>query len=163
MESNASIYRELCGIFDSNTLHRRAAYLKNKMELFIEASDATGMLYVDPKILAHVVVDYFTDIYKIKDFNKIKNTNKAKITAYTAFWLCRRKPIQLSRPCTDDSFAFVNEAFVTTYIVDEMSNLNATMKTPEFIKENLFYHLKYRQYDAQSIELMINANITGKP
>jgi len=162
-ERNESIYRELCGKFDADTLPRRAAYLLNIMKLFLEAASASDNAFIDTKILAHVVVDYFSDIARLKDFHKITNTNKVKITAYTAFWICRRKPIQLTKDSSDFSYAFINEAFATTYIVDELSGMTTTAKTPEYLKEQLFYHLKYRQFDAQTLELMINSYMLGKP
>jgi len=160
--NSESIYRELCGKFDEDALPRRAAYLYNKMKMFLDESTASSCAFVDKRILAHVVFDYFSDIARLKDYHKIQNTNKAKIVSYTAFWICRRKPIQIMENRPDDSLSFINEAFTTSYIVDEMSNLVTTEKTTEYLKQQIFYHLRYRQFDAQTIELMITSQMFGK-
>ncbi|MCL2628220.1 MAG: hypothetical protein FWD44_05955 [Oscillospiraceae bacterium] len=160
--NNESLYKDLCKKFGDTKLPQRTAYLYHKMNAFIEAAKVDDIAFVDLRILAHVVFDYFCDISRLKDFHIIEKINKSKITSYTAFWVARRKPIQIVKGKHDDSVSFINEAFVTTYIVDELSNSITTNKTDEHLKEQILYHLKYRQFDAQTLELMINSHLLGK-
>lgn len=52
---------------------------------------------ISSNALDHVVVDYFVDIDRLKDFQNIQLTYESKIYAYLAFWLLRHKPLQLKK------------------------------------------------------------------
>lgn len=45
----------------------------------------------------HAVLDYFTDINRLKHFHEISRTNLYKTKAYEISWLLRRRPIQFIR------------------------------------------------------------------
>jgi hypothetical protein len=160
---NSSIYRELCGIYKDDTLPSRAAHLRCKMNLFLQKLEqelgVENFAVVDDNILCHLVLDYFADIQRLKDFHGISNANKIKIVAYTSYWLCRRKPIQFTVP-VEGADVFINEAFVVSYIADELYAFTK-WGLSEKIKKNLFYHLKYRHLDPQAFELLIAAYLEG--
>ena len=161
MPGKSSIYQELNGIYDKNSIPNRTAFLYNKMKLFLKSAKAEGFSIVNENILCHLVLDYFADIVRLKQFHGITFTNKEKIVAYTSYWLLRRKPIQFTAPRIDDGFVFVNEAFITSYIADEITDIAKKETVPDTLKEHLFYHLKYRLMDAQSFELIIKSYVDG--
>jgi len=65
--------------------------------------------------LIRAVVDYFTDIVRIKEFHPITNTNKEKIISYMTYWLLKRKPLQAVKDF--EGCEFINELFVNNYII----------------------------------------------
>ncbi len=65
------------------------------------AREQQDSLVICEEILHQVVMDYFADVYRLKEFHKIENTNMAKILAYEAYWILRRKPIQMN--CVSDA------------------------------------------------------------
>lgn len=70
--------------------------------------------------LTHAVMDYFSDIQRLKDYQKIEHINGLKIKAYETFWLLQRKPIQLKEQLEDDRMLYVNERFLLTRLTSFM-------------------------------------------
>jgi len=156
MADKESVYQELNAIY-GKAIPTRIAFLYNKMKLFLQAYGVAEFTLVNENILCRLVIDYFADIVRLKRFHNIKFTNKEKIVAYTAYWICRRKPIQFKLARIDDKHLFINEAFVATYIADEIADMSKKSSISEQLKHHLFYHLKYRLLDAQSFELAIKS------
>lgn len=119
--------------------------------------------------LAHAVMDYFSDIQRLKDYQKIEHINEIKIKAYETFWLLKRKPIQLKEQLEDDRLLYVNEKFLMTRLTsfmlgDEINRPIVGEKGVSFknFLNTLYYYLKFRRCDAQSIELMLLAFQAGR-
>ena len=74
------------------------------------------------------MLDYFTDISRLKHFHQAKHINSLKVISYETYWLLRRKPIQI---LVETKKGFLN------YL------------------DSLFYYLKYRNYDAEMLEMML--------
>ena len=133
--------------------------------------DARGLgevAFVDEDLLHHAVMDYFADIQRLKDFHGIELANKNKIVAYEAHWILRRKPIQIVKERSNDADVwYLNEAFLTTLIAQECLSpyesepLGDSIGMMRDYLDHLLYHLKYRNVDAQSLELVIDAFSTG--
>lgn len=83
--------------------------------------DLDEVAYIHEMALTHAIMDYFSDIQRLKDYQKIEHVNEIN------------KPI-----IEEKSIAFKN--FLDT----------------------LYYYLKFRRCDAQSIELMLLAFQAGK-
>ena len=157
-----SIYQELCEIEGlSAAMPRRAAYLHNKMDAFIKKLNFQNNVVINENSLVHLVFDYFTDIVRLKTFQGIKHTNKEKIIAYTSYWICRRKPIQITTSRIDDKYVFINEAFTVSFIRDELMNMTENKMIPDIFIKHIYYHLKYRAHDAKSFELFIQSYLAG--
>jgi len=146
-------------------IHKFAIFLR-ALHNFIDRNKLNKKVEVNRYILAQLVVDYYVDSVRVKEFHKIKNTNTEKTYAYSAYWLNRRKPIQIIK--NFKGCEFVNEVFVTTYLISNIASEkgydNAAMdKNPMFkqFQTLLFYNLKYRITTQQSIELMIEAFFFG--
>jgi hypothetical protein len=133
---------------------------------FLEKQDLGDSVIINGRILKRTVIDYFIDIVRIKEFHNINNTNNEKIYAYTAYWLLRRKPLQVIKPF--NGCEFVNELFITFFLISsscETRNIDNDKKNKnpalEGFQSFLFYNLKYRSVSQQSLELMIEAFFCG--
>ena len=155
--------------FPEEKIIERYTFLEKKINDFIEASGNQDIAMCNSDILNHVIMDYFTDIYRLKTFHNIDHTNIAKITAYSVAWIIRRKPIVLLKNPTEDKDVFLNERFCISLIVSEVlykdGNVQLDKNQMNALDEyiDLFlYYLMYRPCDPQSIELAICSFLTGK-
>lgn len=64
--------------------------------------------YIHHMALTYAVMDYFSDIQRLKDYQQIEHVNEIKIKAYETFWLLKRKPLQLIGQIEDDRLLYVN-------------------------------------------------------
>jgi len=127
-------------------------------------------LRIDEESFHNIILDYFTDVYRLKIFQDIKRTNTDKIYGYELFWFLRRHPIQ---SLVDDPKLYdMNEkialnVFLPRIIAESGLPYEPKKQTAEFQKrinkfaELLFYNFKYRTYTQQSLELMIEAFLCG--
>ena len=170
-------YETLVDFFGAKTIVNRTNILYQKMDAFIRDSGLGDNVYISEPLLRRAVIDYFTDIYRLRMFHDIAAVNRHKIVAYTVFWVLRRQPIQLRETAGDtEDFAFVNENFAATLIAYACVTPSSS---PELMYEScidlneqsqkvymrflfdLKYHLRYRLVDARNLELMLSAYETG--
>lgn len=165
-------YSEVKNFFGSDHIKERFQYLYDKMDEYLKERDFQNVAVINESSLQNAIVDYFTDIYRLKKFHDIKNVNDTKRVSYTVYWLLKRKPIQVTVSTSDNDdgrMAFLNEGFLTMMIAhellipDEMERLGGAKKEAfsKFIK-HINYHLKYRNVDKQTIELMFLAYDVGR-
>ena len=93
--------------------------------------------------------------------------NEAKVYAYEAFWLLRRKPVQIVvQKLPSEVGLYINEFIVSAMLISRMYE-EAGIKKSGTDQERmrffalLFYNFKYRQYDQKSLEVMIEAFLLG--
>jgi len=149
-----------------NVFRDRFNNLFERIEAFINEYGFDGKVAISETNLAHMLLAYFDDVDRIKYFHQIKRVNEVKIHAYTAFWLLRKKPIQVIDAFKDCEA--INELFVTFYLVDFVlrekgqTELTGQKKEQyeEFVK-TLNYAFKFRQYDAHNIELVLLSFLAG--
>lgn len=169
MQEESLNYNEIIGYFSEETIADRFKYLYDKMQEYINERGQQAYLLVNEAILHQVVMDYFTDIYRLKKFHQIENINITKIIAYEVFWLLRRKPLQICRETTEPKLVFANEGFLTVFIAHELlipeetEPLSAEQEE-RFLKylKHINYHLKYRTMDKQCLEAMFYSFEIGK-
>lgn len=164
-------YAEIVSYFGDEHIQDRFGYLYDKIDEYIKARGLQNTTVINEKSLQHAVMDYFTDIYRLKKFHRIDNVNDTKRVSYTVYWLLKRKPIQTvsSARADDDRMAFLNEGFLTVFIAhellfpDEMESISGG-KQEAFSKllKHINYHLKYRNVDKQTMELMFLAFEVGR-
>ncbi|KAA6344980.1 hypothetical protein EZS27_007405 [termite gut metagenome] len=154
--------------FGEEKIKKRYEYLYSKMEEFVKTLEYKDV-QINVSILNQVLLDYFTDIYRTKEFHDIKKVNKRKIVAYQTYWILRRKPLQIMRT-TSSKDIFINERFVMSYLTQEflvpainvpLADKNVELKLKDFLK-HLFYHLKYRYIDQQYLELILYSYDIGR-
>lgn len=163
IESVYSDYGELMGEFSEDVIRNRYAFLYKECGEFLKSLELQDAVEVNEVLLMHAVLDYFSDVSRLKKFHHINHINEIKVIAYESFWILRRKPLQVVKECGDSDFlAFVNEKFVFSRIAaflveDRMDQVLREADKKAFLNylDTLYYYLKYRQYDAQMLELMV--------
>lgn len=169
MQKNALSYTEVLNYFGENKVTDRYKYMYDKMTEYIRVRGLEDKLYIQECILQQAIMDYFVDLYRVKEFHKLDKTNITKILAYEAYWIVRRKPIQMKENVLENKLVFANEGFVTTFLAHEcLLPLGGEPMTQEeeeqflgFLR-HLNYHLKYRVVDKQGLEAMFLAYQTGQ-
>jgi hypothetical protein len=151
---------------DNGRIARRYRKILEAVHKFINMKGVAQSIVVDGKILKTAVYDYFVDIARIKEFHNIDKVNFEKIYGYTAYWLLRRKPIQVVKPFPGSEF--INELLVAAYTIsniltEKRIDGNKCAKNATFNKFQLLllYNLKYRPITQQSLELMVEAFFCG--
>ena len=133
---------------------------------YISSTAEEGCAECNDRILYHVLLDYYSDIQRLKEFHKIKHTKTDKNIAYLSYWILKRKPIQITNSVEEDKDIFINERFVCYIVAYEC--LQQKRKDSHILKldaqsegkydkyiDLLLYFFKYRECSAQMIELLI--------
>lgn len=150
----------------NDKFEKRFTALLNDMLDFINEAGLEQKVVVNELALGYMLVDYFEDIRRLKVFHNIEHVNSIKIVAYTSYWFLRRKPIQLLQQ--EKELIYINERFILAYILDFLSGNeqvpillreNSGLKT---FSESLFYFLKYRFSEANSLEMILTAFFAGQ-
>ena len=162
-------YSELVDAFGIDKIESRYTTLYKYLESFIDRYNYKENVIIAESVLNQVLIDYFADVYRLKQFHKIDNINFLKIHAYTAYWILRRKPLQIIKDNDEDiNLAFVNEKFVTSYLLQFLCEDNTDtiicqddrQSYIEFVK-NLEYFFRYRTVTAQMIETVLESYKAG--
>lgn len=162
-------YDELVAAVGEEVIQKRIEQISQEMIEFLKVYRLEEVAYIHEMALTHAIMDYFSDIQRLKDYQKIDHVNEIKIKAYETFWLLKRKPLQLKKQLEDDRFLYVNEKFLLTRLTSFMLGDNINMplvgnKQAAFknFLDTLYYYLKFRKCDAQSMELMLLAFKAGQ-
>lgn len=172
-------YVELIRDIGENEFLSRFAELQKQIDEFLisshyisQSEDIEDNVECNDRILYHVLLDYYADIQRLKEFHEIKHTKTDKNIAYLAYWILKRKPIQINNLVEEDKDIFINERFVC-YIVtyeclqQKKKNSGSLKLDEESAKKYdkyidlLLYFLKYRECSAQMIELLIETFKVG--
>ena len=169
IENTYVSYDELVSVVGKEEIESRIRQISGEMLDFLNAMDLSDVAYVNEMALTHAVMDYYSDIQRLKEYQKIERVNEIKIKAYETFWLLKRKPIQLMKQLEDDKMLYVNEKFLLTRLTSFMLGEDMNIPLVEDKKkaytnylDTLYYYLKFRRCDAQAIELMLLAFQAGR-
>ena len=152
-------YDSLVKEFTIEKLEKRFASLLTASTEFIDKMGYAESAKVDEIELLCAMLDYFSDISRLKAFHNITHIHETKVISYEAYWLLKRKPIQVIK--NDVNLLYINEKFVLSRIIhcicqdNNESVLTLDNEKLSFFTDTLFYFLKYRSLDAQTIELLI--------
>lgn len=164
-------YDDIIESFGIEKIENRYDTIEKYLTTYIQRCHIENKVRISTSLLNQAIIDYFADIHRLKDFHKIEKVNYIKIHAYSAYWLLKRKPIQIVEEETDGEdleLAFANENFVASYLVHFLNeNKQVTIKEnvrDDYLEfyENLKYSLRYRLITAQTIETMLEAYIAGR-
>ena len=163
----SSMYSDVLNHFGEEKVARRYDNMVERLEAFIERNNYNDKVVISKGILNQLLIDYFTDIYRLKEFHNIDLANYIKITSYTAYWIVRRKPLQVVKDDIEDvQMAFCNENFALSYILkflqDTVINVRDENGYYNSFVSTLSYSLRYRIITPQTIELMIEGFMAGK-
>lgn len=169
IENTYVSYDELVSVVGKEEIESRIRQISGEMLDFLNAMDLSDVAYVHEMALTHAVMDYYSDIQRLKEYQKIERVIEIKIKAYETFWLLKRKPIQLMKQLEDDKMLYVNEKFLLTRLTSFMLGEDMNIPLVEDKKkaytnylDTLYYYLKFRRCDAQAIELMLLAFQAGR-
>lgn len=162
-------YEEIIEHFGKEKIMGRFNAFEEYLNIFIERSKFKDNVSVSYSLLNQAVIDYFADVDRLKNFHHIEKINFIKIHAYSAYWLLRRKPIQIIKDNDDTELAFVNENFVASYLLQFLRGDNRgvvikksdRLEYDEFV-ENLKYVLRYRMVTPQMLETILESYIAGR-
>lgn len=162
-------YDELVAEVGQDVIESRIKQISQEMLDFLSMNDLEGVAYIQEMALTHAIMDYFSDVQRLKDYQKIEHINDIKIKAYETFWLLQRKPLQLKNELEDDKFLYINEKFLLTRLTSFMlgDDINKPIVGDNSIAyknflNTLLYYLKFRRCDKQSLELMLLAFKAGQ-
>jgi len=159
-------YTDLIEKYGKDELVGRYETLLNIADDFIQKMGYKDDVYINETILLYAMCDYFSDILRLKIFHKISRTNEVKILSYEIYWLLKRKPLQSKK--NNKELVHINEQFALSRIIHYLSNdenkslLTLNSEKLEFFINTLFYYLKFRPFDAQSIEMLLLSFNAGK-
>lgn len=161
-------YDELITKVTEEVIENRLKQLQYEMQEFIKKNGLDDIVYIHQMALNHAVMDYFSDVQRLKEYQKIEHINEVKIKAYETFWLLKRKPLQLKAQMDDDRWLYINEKFLLARLASFMlqDKINVPLigeKKQAFTNflDTLYYYLKFRKTDAQALELMLLAFRAG--
>lgn len=108
-------YEDIVSEFTEQVIKNQYASLYRECTAFLESLGVSDHTRIDKAILTHTVMDYFTDISRMKEFHHVKHISERKALAYETYWILRRKPIQVMINNGNEEFwAFLNEKFSFT-------------------------------------------------
>ncbi len=148
---------------------KNAGILIHKLaEEFHADYELEDKVYFNDNIFEYCLIDILVDIARLKHFHDISRVNYIKFIAYTASWCLKRKPFQLVQGC-EEKYLYVNERFALSLLLqasgcyDENANYYAEDQK-ELVEAigQIFYHLKYRNTNPQTLELFLIGLETGK-
>ena len=87
-------YRELIDEVGVDKFRERFEELQKTAMEFIEIAGFSDVAYCNERILMQVILDYFMDVMRLKEFHSIERIRTEKLFAYTISWIVKRKPIQ---------------------------------------------------------------------
>ena len=163
-------YKFLLEYFPGNKMLIRFMALWNDTNKIIEETGMEDKCYIHEESFQMAVIDYFTDIARLKDFQDIERANVDKIYGYELYWFLRRHPVQL-REGVSDNFDINEKVAIGVFLPrilaeagmpysKEIQNEKFKGRLKVFI-DLLFYNIKYRTYTQQSLELMIESFLCG--
>ena len=125
MNTIEKIYTNYDGLleeFSEEVIQSRYAVFYEEIEEFAKSLGIREKIQISESLLSHAVLDYFTDISRLKHFHQAKHINSLKVISYETYWV-------ILSPETKKGFL--------NYL------------------DSLFYYLKYRNYDAEMLEMML--------
>jgi hypothetical protein len=166
--AEAQSYQYLLDAFGQQVLQDRFSFIHKEARGYLLAAKYPDDLFTISKhIIEEVVLDYFADIHRLNDFHHIERSEPEKVAAYTAYWIWRRKPIQLRRePTTEEIQKLplihrVNDTFARILFIGMVYDLRKPLLTDmsryRRFREVLSYFMEFRAVNPQALELAIYA------
>lgn len=155
-------YGDITNKIGLDKVQKRFMDLNQAYVEFVQTENISDKVKINSFMLIHAVMDYFTDITRLKEFHQIDFTNSYKTLAYEISWLLRRKPIQVLEDGREE-LVYINEKFILSYALNFLVTSKESIRFQDLDKvrqqcfngfiESFYYHLKYRNCTAQSLEL----------
>jgi hypothetical protein len=137
--------------------------IENRLNIKIEHKD---YFFVNPDIMGEIVLDYFTDIYRIRSFHPIERVNAIKVSAFSTYWVVRKRPIQIVKSIESDKIihsswtTYINESFGVALLLSLAFDFSTsrgidTRDTFLDFTDLALYNFIYREFSSKSLELTL--------
>lgn len=163
-----TLKEELNSTFSDEYIYNAGMLIHQMAENFYEEQNLVDKVYFDDSIFEHCLIDILVDIARLKYFHDIDLVNYIKLMAYTASWCLKRKPFQLIEGAGSD-YIYINEKFALSLLLQASGCFDDSVKCAEEdrekvekLVEQIFYHLKYRNTNPQTLELLLVGIEKGK-
>ena len=163
-----TIQEELNESFTDDYIYNAGLLVHSLAEKFYNENKLEGKVYFNDDIFENCLLDILVDIARLKHFHDIDLVNYNKLVAYTASWIIKRKPFQLIEN-GGDKYIYINEKFALSLLLHAAGFFDSNMKIKEIeeckLKKNIsamFYHMKYRNTNPQTLELLLVGIENGK-
>jgi hypothetical protein len=162
-------YQYLIRHFTAKKLKERWAFLVNTATFLIKDRQVEEYVLVNKKLIDEIVLDYFADIKRLKDFHGIKKADLSKIAAYTTYWVLKRRPLHIKESVSEEIYTknpfliHMNEWFASYLLKSIVFDMgNRFINEEDLGKWNNFdnlltYFLTYRVVTHQALELAVVA------
>ncbi|MBF0203837.1 MAG: hypothetical protein HQK67_05870 [Desulfamplus sp.] len=131
----------------------RCRFLVSLFEEFHKEYNTFTDIYLCHEIIANIVVSYFDDIDRMKEYHSsIKLADEHKIAAFTAKWIVNMKPIQMGRELIKpkDRKLLSNE-FFAFYAATSILGISNTRNLPDSLRYNLIYMFRHRHFTGRTL------------
>lgn len=163
-----TIQEELNESFSDEYIYNAGVLIHSLAEEFYIENHLEGKVYFNDEIFGNCLIDILVDIARLKHFHDIDLVNYIKLISYTASWIIKRKPFQLIEGI-GEGYLYINEKFALSLLLHAVGyfDANARIKEDEIDKitkgiSTIFYHLKYRNTNPQTLELLLVGIDNGK-
>ncbi len=163
-----TVKEELNSIFTDEYIYNVGKLIHQMAEQFYDEQELNGKVYFNDVIFEYCLIDILVDIARLRYFHDIEFVNYMKLMSYTASWCLKRKPFQLLQPAGNEDI-YVNERFALSLLLQASGGFDLRMKCLESdrgklekLVEQIFYHLKYRNTNPQTLELLLIGIESGK-
>lgn len=163
-----TLKEELNNAFSDEYIYNAGLLIHGLAEKFFEERKLEGKVYFNDTIFEYCLIDILVDIARLKYFHDIELVNYIKLIAYTASWCLKRKPFQLIEG-SEEEFIYINEQFALSLLLQAAGCYDESV---EYVAEErekiikiitqIFYHLKYRNTNPQTLELLLVGIDYGK-
>lgn len=167
-EKKKKLKEELNESFSDDYIRNAGLLVHSLAEKFYKDTELEGKVYFNDNIFEYCLIDILVDIARLKHFHDISHVNYVKFIAYTASWCLKRKPFQLVEGC-EEKYLYVNEDFALSLLLQAVGCLDKNASYYADEQEELinaigqiFYHLKYRNTNPQTLELFLIGMETSK-
>lgn len=120
-------------------------------------------------LIFEVILNYFADVHRIKEFHSLEKINSIKISSYEAYWLMKIKPIQIINFETDikEKLILINEYYTTNTLLSHIFDKKLIISQDieklsqwRIFYDYLIYNFHHRIFTAQTLELTLLALFT---
>ena len=156
-------YSEMLKDIGELKFKERFLELLETMDSFLREAGYSENVKCNERIVLRVLLDYWSDIYRMKEFHLIERARTEKIFSYLIAWIIKRKPLQFIGDIGTEKDIFINERFCTYLLLNECLlcgqkkiDINHFDKLDEYVNL-VMYYFKYRECNSQTLELMIRS------
>ncbi|MCC5816125.1 MAG: hypothetical protein JJT78_15345, partial [Leptospira sp.] len=165
-------YEYLIEKFGQEKIEERHLHLLETSGEFIKAFNLVDICKVCDPLIDEIILDYFSDIDRLKEFHGIEKVNSLKVASYLSYWTHRRRPIQIIHFPESHEFLGmikeVNEWYAVVLLrntffnrkIQFLSDRENLARLNDFTAE-LQYYFSYRHINPQMIELVLKALVAS--